>query len=79
MLSPRNTSLSGQRAVNAALALLDQHKQRLTEIIESEGTTEDEKYDALIVLAHMTGVLTNTATEESGRHDTARNCCAGSQ
>ena len=66
MPSPRNTSLSGQQAVDAALTLLDRHKHRLTEIIESEETTPDEKYDALIVLAHMTGVLTNAVAEEVG-------------
>lgn len=70
MLSPRNTTISGQRTIDAALALLDQHKLRLTEIIESEATTEDEKYDALVMLAYMTGILTReaAATQAENSH-----------
>jgi hypothetical protein len=60
MPSVHNISLSDQRTVDAALALLDQHKQGLTEIIESDETTPDEKYDALVALAYMTGVLRKT-------------------
>jgi hypothetical protein len=45
---------------------MDQHKQHLTKIIESELSTTEEKYDALVALAYMTGVLTHEAGLLSG-------------
>jgi len=63
MPSPRNTSISAERAIIAALDLLDQHKERLCAIIESGEATPDEKYDALVALAYMIGILTGAAAE----------------
>ena len=61
MPSPRNTSLSAERTINVALDLLDQHKQRLCAVIESEQSTPEEKYEALVSLAYMTGILMREA------------------
>ena len=63
MPSPRNTSLSAERTINAALDLLDKQKEELCSVIESEHTTPEEKYESLVSLAYMTGILTSAADE----------------
>jgi hypothetical protein len=69
MTSPRNTSLSAERIINVALDLLDERKEHLCSILESEQTTPDEKYQALVSLAYMTGILVREATEaEAATH-----------
>jgi hypothetical protein len=61
MASPRNASLSGERAIETVLALLEQHEVRLRQIVESDDTTPAEKYEALMRLASLTGILTSAA------------------
>jgi hypothetical protein len=61
MPSPRNISLSGEQTVNAILDTLDQHKERLIAIVESEQTTPEDKYEALMRLASLTGILISAA------------------
>ena len=63
MPSPRNASLSGEQTMHAILDALDQHKQRLLAIVESEGTTPEDKYEALMRLASLAGILTRTLGE----------------
>ena len=60
---PRNASLSGEQTMHAILDALDQHKQRLLAIVESEGTTPEDKYEALMRLASLAGILTRTLGE----------------
>jgi hypothetical protein len=64
MASPRNTLASAERAIHAALNLCDQQKQHLCAIVESEQSTPDEKYEALVSLAYLTGILVSQAAEE---------------
>lgn len=66
MPSPRNTSLSAEKTIDAVLNVLDQHKERLCAIVESEKTTPDDKYEALMRLASLTGILTSMAAEHEG-------------
>ena len=61
MPSPRNTSLSGERTIETVLGVLEQHKERLCRIVESDDTTPEDKYEALIHLASLTGILTSVA------------------
>ena len=61
MPSPRNVPVSAERTINMALDFLDQHKQRLCAVVESEQA--DEKYQALVSLAYMTGILVRQAAE----------------
>ena len=63
MRSPRNTSIRAVRTIHAALDLLDQRKNALCALAESEQVTSEEKYEALVALAYMTGVLSNVAGE----------------
>jgi len=63
--SPRNASFSGQQALELALELLDQRRQHLCAIVESAQTTSDEKYQALVKLACLTGALVDR-TQEAG-------------
>jgi hypothetical protein len=63
MGSPRNALLSGQQALELALELLDRRKQRLCAIVESVQTTSDEKYQALVKLACLTGALVDRTQE----------------
>ena len=58
MYSPRNSSIVAERIIHAALDLIDEQQEKLLAIVESERSTTEEKYDALVNLAHMTGVLT---------------------
>jgi hypothetical protein len=68
MASPRNTLASAERAIEAALNLCDQHQQNLCAIVESEQATPDEKYQALVSLANLTGILVGQAAEaEAGK------------
>jgi CheY-like chemotaxis protein len=53
----RNTSLSAERTIQVAIDQHDERKEHLCSIVESEQTTPDEKYQALVSLAYMTGVL----------------------
>ena len=61
MPSPRNTTLSAEPALHVAIHLLNERKEKLCSIVESEHTTPDEKYEALVNLAYMTGVLRDVA------------------
>jgi hypothetical protein len=63
MPSPRNSSLIAERTIQVALDLLDERKEHLCSITESEQTTPDEKYQALVSLAYMTGILMREAAE----------------
>ena len=63
MPSPRNTALSAEQTIGAILDILDLHKERLLAIVESEETTPDDKYEALMRLASLTEILIRTAGE----------------
>jgi hypothetical protein len=63
MSSPRNTSVSAARAIDVALGLADQQEQRLCAIIESKQATPDEKFQALVDLARLAGIVLHTAAE----------------
>jgi hypothetical protein len=69
MPSPRNSSLLAQRTIQVALDLLDERREHLCSIVESEQTSTDEKYEALVSLAYMTGILMREAAEaEAATH-----------
>jgi len=53
------------RALDAALRLGDEREQELCWIIESSQSSPDEKYQALLDLAYMTGILAREMTETS--------------
>ena len=76
MPSPRNVSVSAERTINMALDLLDRQKQRLCAIVESERATPDEKYQALVSLAYMTGILMCEAA--AGEVEKRSRCDGGS-
>jgi hypothetical protein len=57
MPSPRNASVSAARAINVAVGLADQQEQRLCAIVESKHATPGEKFQALVDLARLVGVL----------------------
>lgn len=59
-------SIVTQRIIQAALDLIDMQKSELCAVVESEQATPCEKYEALLRLAHITGVLTNAAAERAG-------------
>jgi len=63
MSSPRNTSVSVARPIDVALGLADQQEQRLCTIIESKQATSDEKFQALVDLARLAGIVLHVATE----------------
>ena len=63
MSSPRNTSVSAVRAINVALGLADQQEQRLRVMTESKQTTPDEKFQALVDLARLAGIVLHAAAE----------------
>jgi hypothetical protein len=63
MPSPYNASLSGQQTLHAILDVLDRHRERLLVIVDSEETTPDDKYEALMRLASLTGILSRAAGE----------------
>jgi hypothetical protein len=63
MPCPRNTSIPTGRTIHLALDLLDKRKNELCSLVESERTTPQEKYHALVKLAYMTGILTSAAAE----------------
>jgi hypothetical protein len=71
MPSPRNTSVLAERTIHFALDLLDERKEHLCSVVESQQTTPDEKYQALVNLAHMTWVLVREAAEAEAatQHD----------
>ena len=54
-----------QPSIAAALELLDRRKEELCAVLESDQATEDQKFEALVALAYMTGVLTCVAAESS--------------
>jgi hypothetical protein len=53
------------RAFDAALRLVDEREQELCLIIESSESSPDEKYQALLDLAYMTGTMAREMTETS--------------
>jgi hypothetical protein len=63
MPSQRNTSVSAARAIDVALGLADQQEQRLCAIIESKRATSDEKFQALVDLARLAGIVLRVAAE----------------
>jgi hypothetical protein len=52
-----------EHIIHAAVDLLDQYKQELCAVVESEQTIPDEKYEALVRLACMTRILTRAPGE----------------
>jgi hypothetical protein len=52
-----HTSVIAERIIHAALDAADARKQELCDIVEAESSTPAEKYEALVTLAHLTGIL----------------------
>jgi hypothetical protein len=52
-----HTSVLAERIIHAAMGLADERKHELCDIVESDSSTATEKYEALLTLGHMTGVL----------------------
>jgi predicted nucleotidyltransferase len=63
MSSPRNTPDSATRAINVAVDLAEQREERLRAIIESKQSTPEEKFEALVDLAHLAGILLHEMAE----------------
>lgn len=63
MPHPRNSSFYAARAMSVALDLVDQHERRLVAILESPEATSDHKYQALVDLAYLTGILVQEMAE----------------
>jgi len=61
--SPRNTLVYAARAIDVALDLADQQEQRLRVILESKQATPDEKFQALVDLARLAGIVLHAAVE----------------
>jgi predicted nucleotidyltransferase len=57
MPSPRNSSISAARAINVAVTLVEQQQEQLRAIIESTQSRPEEKFQALVDLAHLAGIL----------------------
>jgi len=68
MPSPRNTSASA-RAINVALDLVEQQQERLRAIIESKQSTPKEKFEALVDLALLAGILLHEMAEAEDTPD----------
>ena len=64
MPSPRNTSTDAARAINVAIGLVEQQEERLRDILESKQATPDEKFAALVDLAHLAGIVLHEAAED---------------
>ena len=47
--------------MHTVLDALDRHKERLLAIVDSEDTTPDDKYEALMRLASLTEILSREA------------------
>jgi hypothetical protein len=52
-----HTSVLAERIIHAALDVADSRKQELCDIVTSKSSTAAERYEALLTLAHMTGIL----------------------
>jgi hypothetical protein len=61
--SPRNTSVSAARVINLAIGLVEQQEERLRDILESKQATPDEKFEALVNLANLAGIVLHKAAE----------------
>jgi hypothetical protein len=59
---PRTSALS---VLDAAVELANEREEQLCQIIESSQSSTEEKYQALIDLAYMTGILVREITETS--------------
>ena len=64
MPSPRNTSVSAARAINAAVSLVEPQEERMREIRESKKATLDEKFEASSI-SHAWHELCCTRLEQS--------------
>jgi hypothetical protein len=69
MPSPRNTSASASRAINVAIGLVEQQEERLRAIIDSKQATPEEKFTALVDLAHLAGILLHEVAEAEAAPD----------
>jgi hypothetical protein len=65
---PRNTKVSGAQAINVATGLVEQQEERLRDILESRQSTPDEKFEALVDLAHLAGILLHEMSEAEETH-----------
>jgi len=54
-----------EQSIAVALELLDRKKEELCAVLESNQATPEQKYESLVALAYMTGVLTRVAAESS--------------
>jgi putative transposase len=52
-----HTSVLAEQIIDAAHDLADVSRQELCDIVESKSSTPAEKYEALVTLGHMTGIL----------------------
>jgi hypothetical protein len=62
MYVPRASAI---RAPDAASRLVEEREQRLCETIESRQSSPEEKYQALVDLAYLTGILIKELDETS--------------
>ena len=69
MPSPRNASVSATRAINVAISLVEQQEERLRAVIESKQATPDEKFAALVDLAHLAGIVLRGVAEAGETQD----------
>ena len=53
------------RALGAPIGLVDKWEQHLCEIIESSQSSPEDKYQALLELAYMTGIMDRETTDTS--------------
>ena len=68
----RATSRSPPSAPSGGLRLVDQDELRLRTVIESEQTSPEEKFQALIDLAYLTGILVREAAEAEAENSLSR-------
>jgi hypothetical protein len=70
MPSPHNRSVYAERAIHVALNLVDEHEERLRSILESNLSTPEEKFQALVNLAHLAGTLLHEMSEATPHAET---------
>ncbi|MDP9051269.1 MAG: hypothetical protein M3O31_11210 [Acidobacteriota bacterium] len=64
--SPRIISVSAARAVKVAVDLVEQQQEWLRAILESKQATPEQKFEALVDLAHLAGILLREVAEADG-------------
>ena len=63
MPSLRYASVSASRAINVAIGLVEQQEERLRDVLESKQAAPEEKFEALVSLAHLAGIVLHELVE----------------